>query len=306
MKNYYDILGVDEKASESDIKKAFRKLSLKHHPDRGGDSEKFKEINEAYETLKDGENKEEYDFKRNNPMFSQRGMPPGFMQADDILNNIMKSMMAGGPPPNINQNSPFGNPFFKMFVNGRPVHQGHNHFQKPAPIVKSIEITLEQSYLGVKLPIELERWIVQNNVKTAEKEKIYIDIPDGIDDNEMIILENRGNIINNGVKGDVKIIVKVKNETIFERRGIDLILKKKLSLKESLCGFTLNINHINGKVYKINHDGVNNIIKPDASTKLDNLGMKRNGSSGGLIILFQIEFPEKLSQEQINKLKDIL
>ena len=116
-----------------------------------------------------------------------------------------------------------------MFVNGRPVHQGQNHFQKPAPIVKSIQITLEQSYLGVKLPIELERWIVQNNMKTSEKEKIYIDIPEGIDDNEMIILENKGNIINNGVKGDVKIIVKVINETVFERRGIDLILKKKLS-----------------------------------------------------------------------------
>ena len=305
MKNYYDILGVSENANESDIKKAFRKLSLKHHPDRGGDAEKFKEINEAYETLKDGENKEEYDFKRNNPMFNQRGIPPGFMQADDILNNIMKSMMHGAPP-NINQNSPFGNPFFKMFVNGRPVHHGQNHFQKPAPIVKSIHISLEQSYLGVKLPIELERWIVQNNVKTSEKEKIYIDIPEGIDDNEMIILENRGNIINNGVKGDVKIIVKVENKTEFERKGIDLILRKKLSLKESLCGFSLNINHINGKLYKINHDGANNIIKPDASTKLDNLGMKRNGSNGSLIILFQIEFPDKLSQEQINKLKDIL
>ena len=100
--------------------------------------------------------------------------------------------------------------------------------------------------------------------------------------------------------------MKVKNGTVFERRGIDLILKKKLSLKESLCGFSLNIHHINGKLYKINHDGANNIIKPDASTKLDNLGMKRNGSYGSLIILFQIEFPEKLSNEQINKLKDIL
>ena len=114
--NYYEILGVNENANESDIKKAFRKLSLKHHPDRGGDAEKFKEINEAYEILKDGENKEEYDFKRNNPMFNQRGIPPGFMQADDILNNIMKSMMHGGPPPNMNQNSPFGNPFL-IFCN---------------------------------------------------------------------------------------------------------------------------------------------------------------------------------------------
>ena len=49
--------------------------------------------------------------------------------ADDILNNIMKSMLHGGPPPNINQNSPFGNPFFKMFVNGQPVHPGRNHLQ---------------------------------------------------------------------------------------------------------------------------------------------------------------------------------
>ena len=101
MINYYKILGVSENATQTDIKKEFRKKSLKHHPDRGGDAEKFKEINEAYEILKDGENKEEYDFKRNNPMFNRkkRGIPPGFiMQADDILNNIMKSMMYGGPP----------------------------------------------------------------------------------------------------------------------------------------------------------------------------------------------------------------
>lgn len=60
-KNYYDILGIDESASESDIKTAFRKLAMKHHPDKGGDAEQFKKINEAYQVLSDSQKKTQYD-----------------------------------------------------------------------------------------------------------------------------------------------------------------------------------------------------------------------------------------------------
>ena len=78
---------------------------------------------------------------------------------------------------------------------------------------------------------------------------MYIDIPCGIDNNEMIILRDKGNILNETIKGDVKIFIKVINDTEFKREGINLILEKNISLKEALCGFSFNIEHLRKIIY---------------------------------------------------------
>ena len=153
--------------------------------------------------------------------------------------------------------------------------------------------------------MEIERWILENGTKVFEKETIYIDIPQGIDDNEMIILRDRGNIISDQCKGDIKVKILVQNNTAFKRSGLDLILDKTISLKDALCGFTFEINYLNGKNYTLNNSK-GSIVQPEYKKLYTGMGLKRGEHKGNMIINFHIEFPEKLTEEQIDKLSKIL
>jgi DnaJ-class molecular chaperone len=138
-----------------------------------------------------------------------------------------------------------------------------------------------------------------------EKEKLYVNINKGIDSGEIIMIEKRGNSINDKLKGDIKLFVKVENNSNMKREGINLKFKKEISLKESLTGFKFDIKHINGKTYTINNDS-GNIIPANYIKEIDNLGMVRENATGKLIIEFDVIFPDKLTEEQIVKLREIL
>ena len=294
MNDYYQVLGIDENANETDIKKAYRKLSMKYHPDKGGDPEKFKLINEAYQTLGDSEKRKIYKMKKNNP-FDMNGMPHD-------MNNIFNAFFGGGIP-GMNGGIP-GMPNVQIFRNGHPINI--NMLHKPPPIIKHIVLSLKQSYSGFNYPVEIDRWIVVNNIKKTEKEKLYIDIPCGVDSGEIIILRDKGNVLNERLKGDIKIFIKVENKTNFIREGLDLRIKKNITLKESLTGFRVDIKHINNKIYSINNEGTGIVISSNYKKEIPNLGMIRENNKGKLIIEFIVIFPEKITKEQINKLKEIL
>ena len=177
--------------------------------------------------------------------------------------------------------------------------------EKPIPIVKTLTITMEQVYSGASIPVEIERWILENGNKVFEKETIYVDIPQGIDEKEMLIMRDRGNIISDQLKGDIKLVITIQNDTAFNRVGLDLVLTKKISLKEALCGFSFEFKHISGKSYTMNNNkGI--IVTPDYKKIYQGMGLKRGEHTGNMIIHFQVEFPEKLTNEQIDKLIDIL
>lgn len=327
--NFYDILGVKKNASQSEIKKKYRQLSLKYHPDHGGDEEKMKSINEAYTTLGDPQKRKMYDMQQSNPFMAGmggmggmhgEGMPGDMGNLNSFINSIFKNMTANDSADFNMDGMPFpmqfgnmagmgmfnsgnGGPNIQIFKNGRPVNV--SQISKPSPIVKTINITLEDSFNGINYPIEIERWIIQENMKTTEKEKLYIPIPKGIDDKELIILENKGNIVNDRVKGDIKIFITVTNNTKLIRDGLNLIYKKTITLKEALTGFKFDLEHFNNKVYTINNDE-GKIIKPSYKTVIQNLGMIRQDKKGNLIIHFDVKFPQKLSKEQLNKLREIL
>jgi DnaJ-class molecular chaperone len=305
--NFYNVLGVGENATKDEIKKAYRGLQMKYHPDKNpGNQESIgmtQKINEAYETLSDEQKKAEYDMTRNNP-FVRMNNPSGGMEVpmDDIF-----SMFFGG-----------GNPFAGMPGMGAGMppgakihifHGGPMGFQqamsKPIPIMKSLQINMEQVLNGASLPLEIERWIVENGNKVFEKETIYVDIPQGIDENEMIVLRDKGNVINEQCKGDIKINILVQNNTAFKRSGLDLILEKNISLKESLCGFTFEIQYLNGKSYTMNNNK-GNIVPPEYKKVYPGMGLKRGEHKGNMIIIFHVDFPEKLTEEQIDKLSKVL
>lgn len=305
--NYYNILGIEETATQSDIKKAYRSLSFKFHPDKNlGDSEstsKFQKINEAYETLGDEQKRQEYDMSRKNPfirMNSNNGMPS---QEEDILNMFFNGGIPGFPP-GFPHNFP---PGVKIHVfNGGGVQMEFQQgIQKPSPIIKNISVNLEQVLTGTNIPIEIDRWIHENGSKVFEKETIYVPIHQGIDDGEIIILRDKGNIINANVKGDIKIFIKVTNDTLFQRAGLDLIYNKHISLKDALCGFSFEIKYINNKGYTLNNNK-GSVISPEYKKIYSNMGLKRGDQTGNMIINFHIDFPEKLTEEQITKLSEIL
>jgi DnaJ-class molecular chaperone len=309
--NFYNVLGVSEQASKEEIKKAYRTLQMKFHPDKNqGNLEAMqisKKINEAYEILGDEQKRQEYDMQRNNPnpfmrMNSSNGME---VPMDDIF-----SMFFG------NSGGPFGFGGIPGMPNGLPpgakihmFHGGpmgfHQAISKPPPIIKTIEILLEQVLTGANVKLEIERWIIENGVKVNEVETIYVPIPEGIDENELIILRDKGNVLNENIKGDVKIFVKIINNTLFTRNGLDLIFDKKITLKESLCGFTFDIKYLNGKNYTLNNNK-GNIIPPNYKKVYPNMGLSRGEHKGILIINFQVDFPEILTDEQINKISEIL
>ena len=312
---YYNILGVDEKASKDEIKKAYRGLQMRWHPDKNQGSEESKrmseKINEAYETLGDEQKREEYDISKNNPFMRMNGQGGGMdIPMNDIFNMFFGGGGMGAPPfgpfggmpPGMPQGMPHGS---KIHI----FHGGPMGFQqaisKPTPIMKTININIEQVLSGSTIPIELERWVLENGIKVHENETIYVNIPQGIDDNEMIILRDKGHVINENVKGDVKIFVKIINETEFKRSGLDLIIEKNISLKESLCGFTFEIKYVNGKSYTLNNNK-GNIIPPEYKKIYPNMGLTRGEHKGNMIIHFHIEFPEKLSDEQIAKIAETL
>ena len=277
---------------------------MKWHPDKNQGSEESRrmseKINGAYEVLGDDEGRIEYDNSRNNPnpfmrMNSHRG--DGMeVPMDDIFNMFFGGGMPGFPgmPPGA-----------KIHIfNGGPMGF-QQAISKPVPIMKTIEINMAQVLSGASIPLEIERWIIENGIKVHEKETIYVSIPQGIDDNEMVILRDKGNVLNENVKGDVKIFVKIKNESEFKRLGLDLVLEKKISLKESLCGFTFEINYINGKSYTLNNNK-GNIIPPEYKKIYPGMGLTRGEHKGNMIIHFHVNFPEKLTEEQITKLSETL
>jgi DnaJ-class molecular chaperone len=309
--NFYNILGVSENATKDEIKKAYRSLQMKYHPDKNQGSQEAismtQKINEAYETLSDAEKKQQYDMTRNNPFFSQ-GL--NSHRGEDIPLNDIFNMMFGANPfsmPGIP-----GMPGMPGMPPGAKIHIFHGgpmNFQqamnKPIPIMKSLQINMEHVLNGASIPLEIERWILQPGGKIIEKETIYVDIPQGIDDNEMIILRDRGNVISDQCKGDIKINILIQNNTAFKRCGLDLILDKTITLKEALCGFSFELNYINGKSYTMNNNK-GSIIPPDYKKVYPEMGLKRGEHKGNMIINFHIDFPSVLTIEQIDKLSSIL
>jgi DnaJ-class molecular chaperone len=304
--NYYNILGINEKANKDEIKKAYRSLQMKYHPDKNNGSQDAitmtQKINEAYEILGDEQKRQEYDYTRNNPntfmRMNSQGPHNGDVPLDDIIN-----MMFGGNP--FGNSMPFGPPGAKIhFFHGGPMNF-QQAMNKPVPIIRSLQINMEEVLNGSSIPLEIERWILENGNKVFEKETIYVDIPPGIDENEMIVLRDRGNVINEQCKGDIKITILIQNNTEFKRSGLDLILEKNISLKEALCGFTFELKYLNGKSYTLNNNK-GNIVPPEYKKVYTGMGLKRGEHTGNMIIVFHIQFPEKLTEEQIDKLSNVL
>jgi DnaJ-class molecular chaperone len=303
MTNYYDLLGVSSNASEEEIKKKYRALSLKYHPDRNnGDkecTEKFQKISEAYETLQDSNKRQQYNME----LQFGGGSEGDIGNMNDIFNMFFGG--GGGPP----MNSGFG-PGVRVFhsgsSNGFPGGMEHifEQMQKPPPIIKNVSISLCDVYNGSNISIQISRKDFFND-GLVEEATIHINIPKGIDNGEVMILREQGHI-NQNLKGDVKIMFSVSNMNGFIRNGMNLIFKKTISLKDALCGFSFEIEHLNGKTLHIQNTQSPTVISPNYRKNIPGYGMIKEDNVGIMTIEFSIDFPNSITVEQQNLLKDIL
>jgi DnaJ-class molecular chaperone len=324
--NFYTILNVDENASQEEIKKAYRKLSLLHHPDKNqgnADAEaKFKGINEAYQVIGDESERKKYDMSRKNPFAGINGNHQQGHNGMSHMDDIFKMFFGrGGGMPGMGNMSGMGNipgmggipgmehmggfpaGNIRVFRNGQPVDM--NALNKPPPIIKNVFISLEQAYKGDQVPVQIERWLFEDGIRKCENETLYIPIAKGTDDKEMIILRDKGNVMDSNLKGDVKIVITIQNTTIFKREGLNLHMEREITLKDSLCGFDFIINHISGKQLRFNSDA-GSPLKDGLVKVIPGFGMERENNKGNLCIKFNVKYPEKLTGEQISRLKEIL
>ena len=295
----YDVLNISKDCSQDEIKRAYRKLSMKFHPDKNpGDdtaTAKFQEITRAYSEIETPEKRNHYHASNNRGNGINMNMNANMSDVEfmNFMKQTMQSMQGMDGPA-----------MFSQFTHQQSQSPLFKAMQKPQPIVKKLTITLDLAFNGGSIPLTIERWQSANGEKITETENIYVDIPRGVDNNEMLIVRDKGNVLNN-IKGDIKIFVVVNNTTDFKRDGLDLIYEKSISLKDALCGFTFDIKYINGKNLKMNNKE-GSIVKPQFKKMVEKLGFRRGDHVGNLIVVFDIKFPDKLTQEQIDGLKSIL
>lgn len=307
--DYYDILGIKEDASESEIKKAYRTLSLQYHPDRNSSNDakdKMNLINEAYSTLGDKDDKQKYDHKRKfGGGFGGMNIP-GDNDFQDI-NNIFNMMFAGaGMPPGMGVNMN-GGPQIRVFRNGHGAQFQFNHggIKRPDVIHKNVVITLEQSFNGCVIEVDVDRTIEKDDEVKKENETLYVNIPTGVGNNDVLTLQGKGNVVNTMIS-DIKIKVTVENKTPFIRQGLDIILKRTLTLKESLCGFLVEFTYLNGKKFAVNNKDNYTVIKPGFKKVIPGMGMVKENQKGNFILHFDIEFPNVLEEDVRKKIEELL
>lgn len=307
--DYYKILGITPNASDSEIKKAYRALSYKYHPDKNPDpsvAEQYKMINEAYETLNDSEKRAQYD-NRNAPlsmdsifkeMFGHGLRKPGgphhmHMPPQNIFEEIFKMHSMGGmhAEPMIfftddNMNINHINHMNQMNMNQINIE----------PLDKMVEVTFEQSFKGANIPVLIEREFRKANMSFKEQEKIYIVIPPGIDDGEIIEIQDKGNG-HFDRRGSLRLHIKIIHHDLFQRKGLNLIYNHTITFKESICGFEYLLHYIDGSPLKLK-SSKGNIIQNGDEKSVKGKGFNRDSQTGDLIIHFKVTSQE-LTDEQI-------
>ena len=284
MKDYYSVLGLNKGVSDDEIKKAYRKLAMKYHPDRNeGDSKaesKFKEISEAYAVLSDKQKRDKYD------QFGSEGFHQKFSQEeifrDFDINEILRGFGFG---------TSSGNPFQGGFPGGNfgnPFQQQPRPAPTPPPLVKELSISFEEAALGTQKNISISR--------NGSVEKTSIKIPAGISDNKILRLKGKGHLSNNGKnQGDLHLKIKVLPHPLFRRESQNIVVDTEIKLTEAILGTTIEVQTLNGIKGVIIPPGTQN----NSKLRLKGVGLKSlSGSQGDQLVNIKIPIPRKLTEEQ--------
>ncbi|ONK68914.1 uncharacterized protein A4U43_C05F17350 [Asparagus officinalis] len=313
--DYYKILQVDKNAKDDDLKKAYRKLAMKWHPDKNPNNKKeaeakFKQISEAYEYGEEGlkgqgssaGGRRRRGTRRTD---SARVLRSGALSAPGM--GGMKSVGRRRFSSSMFGDDLFGSTFGGGMGRDGPMNMGGGRQMKASPIENTLPCTLEELYRGTTKKMKISREIADISGKTMPVEEILtIEIKPGWKKGTKITFPEKGNEQPNIIPADIVFIIDEKPHSVFKRDGNDLILTQKISLAEALTGYTVLVNTLDGRSLTI---PVNNIIHPEYEEVVRGEGMpipKDPSRKGNLRIKFNIKFPTRLTPEQRAGLKRLL
>ena len=274
--DYYNILGVNRDAGPEDIKRAYRKLASQHHPDRGGDTAKFQEIQAAYDTLSNPDKRSQYDNPQ--PQFhgGGGGMPPGF-------EDIFSQMFGGG-----------GSPFGDMFGQRRqqPVRNRILNLQT--------DISLEEAFHGKEL-------IANIQLPSGRNQTLEVKIPAGVSDGTVLRLSGMGDdSVTNSPRGDIHLSIHVRPHPIYQRQGDDLIREFPVNCLDAILGKVMQFDTIDNRTLEINIQPGTQHGQLLAVAGYGMPNMSNNFMKGRLLLQVKITVPTNLTEEQKNLIKQII
>jgi len=319
-KNFYDTLGVNKSATDIELKKAYRKLAIKWHPDKHPDPNekkkaeaKFKDIAEAYEVLSDKDKRAIYDQYGEEGLKGGGGMPDSAnstRMAEEMFSRFFSSRGGAG-----GFDDEFGGMSFGMSSGGMPaIFQQHSsrggmssRASKPKSYEIQLQLSLEEIYSGCSKRLKVTRTRWKGGSPFKEEKVVQIDVKPGWKDGTRVTFNGEGDEEKpQSVPGDIVFIVKTKPHNKFTRDGHHLCYRQTITLLQALTGFIVPITTLDGRRIEVKQE---EIVHPTRRKIVSNEGMpisKHEGQKGDMIIEFDIEFPKTLNSEQKSKLKEIL
>ncbi|VFQ68655.1 unnamed protein product [Cuscuta campestris] len=319
-KSYYDILQVPKGASEDQIKRAYRKLALKYHPDKNQGNEeankKFAEINNAYEVLSDSEKKNIYD-RYGEEGLKQHAASGGGRGAGMNIQDIFSSFFGGGGAEEEEKIVKGDDVIIELDASLEDLYMGgtlkvwrEKNVLKPAPGKRRCNCRNEVYHrqIGPGMFQQMTEQVCDQcpNVK-FEREGYYVtvDIEKGMQDGQEVVFYEDGEPKIDGEAGDLKFRIRTAPHDKFKRQGDDLHTTVTITLVQALVGFEKTIKHLDDHLVDISSKG---ITKPKEVKKYKGEGMPLHFSNkkGDLYVTFEVLFPKSLTPDQKTKIKDIL
>lgn len=295
-KNYYDVLGVKRDATHDEIKRSFRKLAAKFHPDAGGDEAKFKEVSEAYNTLSDEKKRREYDqmLLFGGPGFAGQGGGGRYTTNVDVDWSQLFNNVRGG-------DGAFGGFDFSSIFGG--VNPGGSRSPGVGgDLSMTIDVSFEEAFKGAT------RKLTYRIPSTGETQTITVKIPAGAVDGGKLRHRGYGEYgTNGGRRGDLVVTTRVHDDKVFKRDGADVRMDLPLSIYEATLGTSIEV---------LKPDGGKVRLRVPAGTqdgktfRFRNAGapdVKRRSGRGSLLVTVKVTVPTRLSSEErelLGKLRD--
>ena len=294
-KDYYKVLGVPKTATIDEIKKSYKKLAHKYHPDISKETDaeaKFKEIGEAYSTLKDEEKRAIYDSLDGQSASQGFQPPPGWSNSQNEESNSFEGM-------------DFSELFAQFGGRASSSAQHRRTVQRPGQDYEiTADISLEDVFKGAQLDIDLivpeylENGSVQNSPRTFK-----VRIPKGVTDKQRLRLRGKGGKgLNGGVSGDLYLNVHFKPHAYFKADGYDLYVDIPITPWEASLGASIEVPTLHGAVKMKISESTNSGKK----LRLTKKGLPdRSNEHGDLYVIIQIVVPSKLTEQEKKLMKDL-
>jgi|TARA_X000000950_G_scaffold163655_1_gene200081 curved DNA-binding protein len=290
MKNYYDVLGVNEQSTSADITKAFKDLAKKHHPDRGGDEAKFKEINEAHDTLKNSQKRHDYDTMRKFGSSGTGGEHPFFNE--DIFGDFFSGFQNGDMDFASSFNFTRGPGGERVFRQARQRPRGNRNVQVRMAISIKDAMNKNAKTINYKLP-------------SGREEFATVNIPAGVQHGVTFKYAGMGDdSIKNVPRGDLMVVMSVLDSDGYTRKGNDLHTDKTIDCFQAIRGYDFNLKTLEDKIIKVK---VPAGTQPNTVLQVQGQGMpvhKTIGIRGNLYVKIHVLIPQ-LSAADLKRIKDL-